>query len=52
MINEARGPWWEHLDMGFTRFLAAALTGDVRSEILSDSFPAASHDFRPSADFV
>ncbi|MFG2823355.1 DNA/RNA non-specific endonuclease [Kitasatospora sp. NPDC048365] len=52
MVNEARGPWWEHLDMGFSQFLAAALTGEVRSEILSDSFPTSPHDFRSSADFV
>ncbi|MFF2819662.1 SMI1/KNR4 family protein [Kitasatospora cineracea] len=52
MVNEARGPWWEHLDMGFTQFLAAALSGDIRSEILSDSFPTDPHTFVPSADFV
>lgn len=47
MINEARGPWWEHFDMGFTPFLAAAVAGDFRSEILSDAFPTPTHGFRP-----
>ncbi|MFF4342993.1 SMI1/KNR4 family protein [Kitasatospora sp. NPDC001540] len=51
MVNEARGPRWEHLDMGCTRFLAAVLSGDLRSEILSDSFPTDPHAFLPSADF-
>jgi hypothetical protein len=46
MINEARGDWYERFDMGFAAFLFAALTGEVRSEILSHHyFPATPHTF-------
>ncbi|MFI9785128.1 hypothetical protein ACIHEI_16710 [Kitasatospora sp. NPDC051984] len=51
MVNEARGPWWEHFDLTLTRFLARSLTGETRSEILSDLFPSDPHDFRPSGLF-
>ncbi|MFD8483920.1 SMI1/KNR4 family protein [Kitasatospora sp. NPDC059673] len=52
MVNEARGPWWEHFDLTLTRFLAATLTGEIRSQILSDHFPSTPHDFQPSSRFV
>ncbi|MFJ4681663.1 SMI1/KNR4 family protein [Kitasatospora sp. NPDC088783] len=52
MVNEARGPWWEHVDLTFTRFLTAALTGAIRCEILSDLFPTCPHDFQPSRHFA
>ncbi|MCC9307387.1 SMI1/KNR4 family protein [Kitasatospora sp. RB6PN24] len=48
VINEARGDWYEYLDMGFARFLLSALTGEIRSEILSDHhFPSTPHTFQP-----
>lgn len=50
MINEARGEWWERFGMGFARFLLSALTGQLRSEILSDDFPASPHDYRPFSE--
>jgi hypothetical protein len=50
MVNEARGEWWEHHDMSFTQFLLSSLTGEVRCEILSDSFPTSPHTFRSFAD--
>ncbi|MFB7666726.1 SMI1/KNR4 family protein [Kitasatospora sp. NPDC056138] len=50
MINEARGDWWERLDMGFARFLLSTLTGQIRAEILTDDFPTSPHTFRPFAD--
>ncbi|MGF1426800.1 hypothetical protein [Kitasatospora sp. LaBMicrA B282] len=46
MVNEARGDWWEHLELSFTGFLLATLTGERRCEILSDAFPSSPHTFR------
>jgi hypothetical protein len=47
VINEARGECYERHQMGFARFLLAALTGEIRSEILSDHyFPSTPHTFR------
>ncbi|GAB1333096.1 SMI1/KNR4 family protein [Streptomyces sennicomposti] len=50
MINSASGEDWERYDMTVTRFLAAVLTGDIRSEILWDRFPLPHHQFRPARD--
>ena len=52
MVNEARGEWWEHFDMGFARFLLSSLIGDVSSEIISYAFPASIHDFQPFSESV
>ncbi|MFF4601156.1 SMI1/KNR4 family protein [Streptomyces sp. NPDC001339] len=46
MVNEARGDRWEHFPHTCTQFLAAILTGDLRSTILSSRFPLATHEFR------
>lgn len=46
MVNEARGARWEHFDVACTRFLAASLDGQLRSGILSSSFPRDGHEFR------
>ncbi|MFE5731796.1 hypothetical protein ACFQ7A_12945 [Streptomyces sp. NPDC056528] len=46
MVNEARGPGWEHFSVSCTRFLAASLSGTLRSGLLSSSFPRAPHEFR------
>ncbi|MGA4943991.1 SMI1/KNR4 family protein [Streptomyces cinereoruber] len=46
MVNEARGARWEHFSVSCTRFLASALSGDLRSGIISSSFPLAVHEFR------
>ncbi|GAA2639798.1 hypothetical protein GCM10010425_50230 [Streptomyces spororaveus] len=46
MVNEARGPRWEHYSVSCTQFLASALTGELQSNILSSSFPLATHEFR------
>lgn len=45
MANEARGPRWEHHSASCTQFLASALTGELRSNILSSLFPLATHEF-------
>ncbi|GAA1940199.1 SMI1/KNR4 family protein [Kitasatospora viridis] len=50
MVNEARGEWWEHYDLSFGQFLLSTLTGELRCEIFSDSFPASPHTFRSFAD--
>lgn len=50
MVNEARGEWWEHLDMSFARFLLSSLTGEIRCEILSDDFPTSPHTFHAYSD--
>ncbi len=47
MIREARGEGWEHFELGCADFLAAALTGEVRSEILSSRFPLEEHRAEP-----
>ncbi|MFF9068229.1 SMI1/KNR4 family protein [Streptomyces sp. NPDC014891] len=46
MVNEARGGRWEHFPVSCTRFLAAALEGELRSGVISSSFPLATHTFR------
>ncbi len=51
MVNEGRGPEWEHHEMTCTSFLVGVLEGDVRSEILWE-LPAAEHEFHPSGNFV
>ncbi|MFJ4336846.1 hypothetical protein [Streptomyces sp. NPDC088915] len=47
MVNEARGARWEHFSVSCTRFLASVLSGELRSDVLSSSFPRAVHAFRP-----
>jgi hypothetical protein len=51
MVNEARGEWWEHYDIGCAELLVQLLSGEVRSEILSSSFPLQIHEFRASGSF-
>lgn len=51
MVNEARGEWWEHYDVGCVELLVQLLAGEVRSEILSSSFPFQVHEFRASGRF-
>ncbi|MFD5137613.1 SMI1/KNR4 family protein [Streptomyces sp. NPDC058378] len=51
MVNEARGAWWEHFEVGCADFLVSLLSGEIRSEILSTSFPLPDHDFRSFASF-
>jgi hypothetical protein len=46
MVNEARGGRWEHFSVSCTGFLASTLDGELRSSILSSSFPRAPHEFR------
>ncbi|MEU9165767.1 SMI1/KNR4 family protein [Streptomyces sp. NPDC048424] len=46
MVNEARGPRWEHHSVSCTQFLASALDGGLKSNILSSLFPSATHKFR------
>ncbi|MGW7709114.1 SMI1/KNR4 family protein [Streptomyces sp. NPDC054771] len=51
MVNEARGDWWEHFELGCSELLVSLLAGEIRSEILSTSFPSRVHEFRSSASF-
>ncbi|MFJ8142616.1 SMI1/KNR4 family protein [Streptomyces sp. NPDC096013] len=51
MVNEARGDWWEHFDVGCVELLVQLLSGEVHSEILSSSFPLPVHEFRASGSF-
>ncbi|WP_326615640.1 SMI1/KNR4 family protein [Streptomyces decoyicus] len=46
MVNESSGDRWEHFPVTCTQFLASALTGDLKSTILSSRFPLAVHEFR------
>ncbi|MFZ3492480.1 SMI1/KNR4 family protein [Streptomyces sp. 5.8] len=46
MVNEARGDRWEHFSVSCTQFLASSLDGELRSGILSSSFPGAGHEYR------
>ncbi|MGW5346683.1 SMI1/KNR4 family protein [Streptomyces sp. NPDC004050] len=46
MVNEARGPRWEHYSLSCTQFLASSLDGELQSNILSSLFPRATHEFR------
>ncbi|WP_435591718.1 SMI1/KNR4 family protein [Nocardia sp. bgisy118] len=47
MVNEARGDHWEHFGHTCTQFLASALTGDIRSTLLSAHyFPLPVHTHR------
>ncbi|WP_327360232.1 SMI1/KNR4 family protein [Streptomyces sp. NBC_01296] len=45
MVNEARGPRWEHHSVSCTQFLASSLDGELQSNILSSLFPRATHEF-------
>ncbi|MER6222308.1 SMI1/KNR4 family protein [Streptomyces sp900105755] len=49
MVNESRGPRWEHFETDCTEFLSGILTGRLRSRILASRLPAAEHEFRPVA---
>lgn len=51
MVNEARGEWWEQFEVGCSELLVRLLAGEIRSEILSSSFPPRVHEFRSSASF-
>lgn len=46
LINEGRGPYWEHHDTGAADLLASLLTGRRTSEILGDAF-GPDHTFIP-----
>lgn len=46
MVNEARGDRWEHFSVSCTQFLASSLDGELRSSLLSSSFPSAGHEYR------
>ncbi|MFH8612030.1 SMI1/KNR4 family protein [Streptomyces sp. NPDC018029] len=50
MVNSASGEEWERYDMTVTRFLVAVLGGEVRSHILWDEFPRATHEFRAATE--
>ena len=45
MINEARGDYWEHFQMGCIQFLVLALEKQVSSDILWSQFPMQNHTF-------
>ncbi|MCX4981973.1 hypothetical protein [Streptomyces sp. NBC_00572] len=45
-MPSARGDRWEHFAVSCTQFLASALTGELRSTLLSSRFPLATHEFR------
>ncbi|MFI5915763.1 SMI1/KNR4 family protein [Dactylosporangium sp. NPDC051541] len=47
LLQEGRGPQWEHFAMGCASFLAATLTGTVRSKLLSSDYPTDPHTFVP-----
>ncbi|MET8249069.1 SMI1/KNR4 family protein [Streptomyces sp. NPDC005202] len=50
LINDESGEDWERYDMTVTRFLAAVLSGEVRSQILWDRFPLPVHEFRSATE--
>ena len=45
ILNQARDMTWEHYEMNCTNFLHAALTKEIQTRILSDSFPLDHHVF-------
>jgi SMI1-KNR4 cell-wall len=52
VVNEGRGPGWEHFDLGCAAFLLAVLHRHVDSTILTaEDFPIYPHSFRPLASF-
>ena len=52
VVNEGRGPEWEHFDLGCAAFLLAVMRRTVDSEILMDEdFPTDPHSFTPMASF-
>lgn len=51
MVNEARGEEWEYFPLGCMEFLVGALTGSIRSEILSSQFPLSVHEFQLASRF-
>ncbi|MFR9722454.1 SMI1/KNR4 family protein [Streptomyces sp. MS19] len=46
LVNEGRGPYWEHHDVGCAGFLASLLAGRRESEILG-GLPGPEHWFAP-----
>ncbi|WP_206306006.1 SMI1/KNR4 family protein [Streptomyces sp. RFCAC02] len=46
LVNEGRGPYWEHHDVGCAEFLVSLLTGERRSEVLASDLPG-EHRFDP-----
>ncbi|MFJ6723778.1 SMI1/KNR4 family protein [Streptomyces sp. NPDC091281] len=51
LVNEARGAWWERFDVGCADLLVGLLSGEIRSEILSRSFPLPRHTFEEVGRF-
>lgn len=47
LVQEGRGPQWEHFPMGCAPFLLGTLTGKVRSRLLSSDYPTDPHSFVP-----
>ena len=50
MVNEGRGPLWEHFSMNCTGFLLSILSGVVESDVLGYALPVDEHHFSPAAD--
>ncbi|MEU9238510.1 SMI1/KNR4 family protein [Streptomyces sp. NPDC048385] len=51
ILNEGRGPEWEHHATGCVLFLLAILTGEAETEYFSD-LPAESHGFDSNDDIL
>jgi hypothetical protein len=48
LVDEARGPFWEHFSGSASEFLAAVLSGRFQSNIFPDDFPSEAPTFRLS----
>ncbi|MBT2479192.1 hypothetical protein [Streptomyces sp. ISL-94] len=49
MADAGRGPEGEHHPVPCARFVLSALTGEIRSGVLS-ALPADAHEFEPNSD--
>jgi len=47
VVLDARGPYMDEFDGGFSEFLATAIAGELESDVLPEDFPSDSPAFKP-----
>jgi hypothetical protein len=52
VINGVSDEDWERYDLTVTGFLAAVLSGEIRSELLWSNFPLPVHEFRTAHEMA
>ncbi|MGY4394583.1 SMI1/KNR4 family protein [Streptomyces virginiae] len=52
MADAGRGPEWEYYPVSCVRFVKAALTGEIRSNMFDEMLPTDNHTFEPTRGFL